>query len=540
MSAYTRLLLACVSLASLVGCSEPEQGSNVRSRGFVYCGQDTPETLNPQLIDGGLTADTLAAQIFDRLLLLDPISHLPQPSLARSWVISDDGMTYTFTLREGIEFQSTDWFRPTRQFSAQDVVFSFKRVIDPSHPFHFISGGHYPWFESQGFANLIDDIEIVDPHTVRFNLSRPDNAFLSNLATTYAVIHSQEYADTLLRSGRPDQLDMQPIGTGPFYLEQFQPHEFIRLHRHGQYWQGAAPMEQVVFDIASRGTGTLAKLLSEECDVLSSPVASQLPVISANDEFELNAQTGMNVAFLAFDTTQPELKDLRVRKAINHAINRDNLLNSVYYGTGTEARSILPPMSWAHNHDSQALGYNPSNALSLLKEAGYEKNLNLTLWVPLDPRPYNPSPRKTAELIQADLNAVGIQVEIISQDSVGPFNTIDKDSSDLILTGWIADNGEPDNFLRPLLSCDAKTAGLNVANWCNLDFDNLLELASRTTRLNQRLNYYQLAQNILDQQVPIVPLAHGVHFQANHKSLNGLQISPFGTRSFSTVYRSEK
>ena len=130
-----------------------------------------------------------------------------------------------------------------------------------------------------------------------------------------------------------------------------------------------------------------------------------------------------------------------------------------------------------------------------------------------------------------------MKVDIITQDTVSRFSAIDKYNSDLILTGWVADNGDPDNFLRPLLSCDAKQAGLNVANWCNLSFDNLLELASRTPKLNQRLNYYHLAQDILDTEVPIVPLAHGVHFQVHHKSLEGLQMSPFGTRSFSTVFR---
>lgn len=539
MSAYTRLLLACFGLFSLIGCSEPHQDSNIRSRGFVYCGQDTPTTFNPQLIDGGLTADTLAAQIFDRLLLLDPISHQPLPSLARSWSVSDDGLEYTFNLRKGIEFQSTEWFKPTRQLNAQDVVFSFRRIIDPGHPFHKVSGGRYPWFESQGFSSLVDNIEVVDSHTVKFTLARPDNAFLSNLATTYAVIHSQEYAQSLLKAGKLHQLDMKPIGTGPFYLSQYLPNDLIRLVRHWGYWQGAAPMEQVVFDISSRGTGTLAKLLSKECDVLSSPVASQLPVISNSEEFELIAQTGMNVAFVALNNSKSELKDPRVRKAINLAINRENLLNSVYYGTGTKAKSILPPMSWAYNHSSKALDYNPVKSLALLKQAGFDKNLNLTMWVPLEPRPYNPSPRKTAELIQADLNAVGVQLKILSQDTLSRLSSTVATNSDMVLTGWIADNGDPDNFLRPLLSCSAKSAGLNVANWCNLGFDNLLELASRTNKLEQRVDYYHLAQDILDTEVPIIPLAHGVHFQVHHQSLGGLQMSPFGTRSFSSVYRSE-
>ncbi|EAS42342.1 peptide ABC transporter substrate-binding protein SapA [Photobacterium profundum] len=539
MSAYTRLLFACFSLVSLMGCSEPQKDTDIRSRGFIYCGQDTPTIFNPQLTDGGLTTDTLAAQIFDRLLVLDPVSHQPLPGLARSWSISDDGLEYTLALRKGIEFQNTDWFTPTRQLNAQDVIFSFKRVIDPSHPFFNISGGRYPWFESLAFDKLINDIVAIDSHTVKFILSRPDNSFLSNLATSYAVIYSQEYGQQLLQAGQLNQLDMKPIGTGPFYLDQYIPNDLIRLKRHWGYWQGAAPMNQVVFDISSRGTGSLAKLLSHECDVLSSPVASQLSVISGSSEFELMAQTGMNVSFLALNNNKPILQDIRVRKAISLAINRDNLLGSVYYGTGTKAKSMLPPMSWAYNHKSQALDFDPEAAIRLLKEAGYNNELTLSMWVPTEPRPYNPSPRKTAELIQANLQAIGIEVTMSHQDKLDRISMGESTSFDLILSGWIADNGDPDNFLRPLLSCDAKQAGLNIANWCNLDFDNLLELALRTNKLDQRLNYYHRAQNILDQQVPLIPLAHGVHFQVHHKSLGGLQMSPFGTRSFSSVYRSE-
>ncbi len=537
MNVFSRCLLACWGLVSLVGCQEPTQESNTRSRGFIYCGQSTPTTFNPQLTDSGLTADTLAAQLFDRLLQLDPVSHQPLPGLARSWDISGDGLVYTFHLRSGIEFQTTPWFKPTRPFNAQDVVFSFKRVIEPNHPFYQASGGRYPWFESIGFSHLIKDITMTDTNTVTFTLNRPDNAFLSNLATTYAVIYSQEYGQQLLKAGQLDQLDMKPIGTGPFYLDSYVPNNVIRLKRHWGYWRGAAPMEQVIFDIASHGTGDLAKLLSQECDVLSSPVASQLPVISDDPEFELLAQTGMNVAFLAFNNDKKSLANPKVRQAINAAINRDNLLNSVYYGTGTEAKSLLPPMSWAYNHTSQAQGYNPELARTLLKEVGIEPGVTLDLLVPLDPRPYNPSPKKTAELIQADLAAIGItlNVTIEKQDRISAISN----QFDMVLTGWIADNGDPDNFLRPLLSCDAKQAGLNVANWCNLSFDNLLELASRTNQLEQRVSYYHHAQDIIDQEVPIVPLAHGVHFQVHHRSLGGLQMSPFGTRSFSSVYRSE-
>ncbi|EAR53515.1 hypothetical peptide ABC transporter, periplasmic peptide-binding protein [Photobacterium sp. SKA34] len=539
MSAYCRLLIAGFTLLSLLGCKEPSHNSAKQSNGFVYCGQDTPTTLNPQLTDGGLTAETLSAQIFDRLLLLDPISHKPLPDLAKSWTVSDDGLVYTFKLRDDVKFQHTDWFTPTRPLNADDVIFSFERIINPHHPFHNISGGRYPWFESLGFASLIDTIKVKDPLTVQFTLNRPDNSFLSNLATSYAVIYSQEYGQQLLKSGRIDLIDTKPIGTGPFYVDQFIPNDLIRLKRNKDYWQGAAPMEQVVFDISARGMGNLAKLLSSECDVLSSPVASQLPVISNNDNYKLLAQTGMNVSFLALNTERPPLNKLEIREAINYAINRKTLLNSVYYGTATEAKSLLPPMSWAYNHDSKALSYNPNKAKQLLDAAGYDYNQVLTMWVPLEPRPYNPSPRKAAELIQANLKAVGINVSLHHQETIGRVGLTNTTQYDMVLAGWIADNGDPDNFLRPLLSCNAKKAGLNVANWCDLGFDNLLEIALRTNKQQQRQVYYQQAQNILDQQIPVIPLAHGVHFQAHNKSLGGLQIDPFGSRSFSSVYRIE-
>ncbi|UKA30230.1 ABC transporter substrate-binding protein SapA [Photobacterium damselae] len=539
MSAYTRLLLACAGLLSLFGCSEPTKENTIRDTGFIYCGQDTPTTLNPQLADGGLTVDSLGAQIFDRLLTLDPVSHHTQSELAKSWKVSDDGLVYTFTLRKNIPFQTTPWFTPSRPLNAEDVVFSFERIIDPNNPFHNVSGGRYPWFESNGFNKLIKSITVVNPNTVRFTLNRPDNAFLSNLATSYAVVYSKEYAEQLLKSGQLNKLDLKPIGTGPFYLSQYQPNDFIRLKRNDAYWRGKPAMEQVVFDISSRGTGTLAKLLSQECDVLSSPVASQLPVISNDKNFNLTAQTGMNVAFLAFNTEKKPLNNLKVREAISMAINREALLNSVYYGTATNAKSLLPPMSWAYNHDSVVPNYDPKEAKALLKQAGYNHNLTLTMWVPLEPRPYNPSPRKTAELIQANLKSVGVNLVLDYQEQVDRTSLSNINKFDLILSGWIADNGDPDNFLRPLLSCDAKEAQLNIANWCNLQFDNLLELALRTNQQSQRLNYYYLAQDILDKDLPILPLAHGVYFQANNKSLSGVQMSPFGTRSFADVHRSE-
>ncbi|USH01502.1 peptide ABC transporter substrate-binding protein SapA [Grimontia kaedaensis] len=538
MSALGRLLLASVTILFLAGCEDPFSDNAARNRGFIYCGPGQPNTFNPQLTDGGLTADALSSQIYDRLLQLDPQTYKPVPMLAQSWEVSPDGKEYVFNLRQSASFQVTDWFIPHRGVNAEDVVFSFKRLIDPEHPFHTVSGGDYPWFESMDFAGLIDDVIALDDYTVKFVLSRPDVSFLSTLSTTYAVILSAEYAEHLLTKGTPAKIDSHPVGSGAFYLDEYEPHRFIRLKRHWGYWNGAAPMEQIAYDISNRGTGSLSKLITRECDVLSSPIASQLSVIENNPDFVLASQTGMNVAFLALNTRHPALSELEVRQAISLAINRDALIQSVYYGTGTPATGMLPPMSWAYNEKS-SVAFDPQLALSLMAKAGYRHGFDVDLIVPLTPKAYNPSPRKTAELIQANLAPIGITVNIIALEDINrKLLRDDIDELGMVLTGWIADNGDPDNFLRPLLSCNAKFTGWNLSNWCNRYFDRFIDSAIATDERNERRNLYLKAQRILNERMPVIPLAHGVHYQARNASLQGITLSPFGDKSFANVSRS--
>ncbi|MBE1274074.1 ABC transporter substrate-binding protein SapA [Enterovibrio baiacu] len=538
MRALSRLLVASVTILLLAGCEDPFSDNSVRNRGFIYCGPGQPNTFNPQLTDGGLTADALSSQIFDRLLQLDPKTYQPVPMLAQSWSVSPDGKEYTFSLRRSAKFQVTDWFIPHRGVNAEDVVFSFNRLIDPDHPFHEVSGGEYPWFDSMDFSGLVERVEALDDYTVKFTLSRPDVSFLSTLATTYAVVHSAEYAEKLRREDTLSRIDTHPVGSGAFYLDEYKPHQIIRLKRHWGYWNGAAPMEQVVYDVSIRGTGTLAKLVTRECDVLSSPIASQLSVIEKDPDFILSSQTGMNVAFLSLNTRHPALSELEVRQAISLAINREALIQSVYYGTGTPATGMLPPMSWAYNEKTQTY-FDPQLAIGLMAKAGYRHGFSVNLLVPLTPKPYNPSPRKTAELIQSNLKAIGITVKLIAQEDVNRKQLReDLDSLDMVLTGWIADNGDPDNFLRPLLTCNAKFTGWNLSNWCNRYFDRFLDAAIATDVRADRRDLYLQAQGILRERMPIIPLAHGVHYQARNATLQGITLSPFGDKSFANVSRS--
>ncbi|MUJ27283.1 peptide ABC transporter substrate-binding protein SapA [Aliivibrio fischeri] len=536
MKIIARLLIAATGLFNLTACYDAGIKQTIHDTGFIYCESGNVDFFNPQISDGNSILEAISAQIYDRLLIIDPVTQKPSANLATSWQVDDTGTVYTFDLKQNVQFHTTEWFTPTRALTANDVVFSFNRILDKNNAFHNVNSGDYPWFNSINFSQMLTSVEAITPHQVRFILSTPDNTFLSVLAASYAVIHSEEYAQQLAAIDEKALIDVEPIGTGPFKLVQFQKSELVRLKRHDGYWQGPANMSQVVFDISSRGTGSLAKLLRQECDVVANPISSQLPIIIDNDALTLYSQTAMNVAYIAINMQEPILQDQRVRKALSFAIDRSSLINSVYYNSGIEAKSILPPASWAYGNDNSHIRYDLNYAKGLLREAGVKDGLELTMWVPLDNNSYNPSPKKSAEIIQSDFAKLGIDLKLITSDILNP-NELKEADIDLVLTGWNANSSDPDSLLRPLLSCDAKQAGFGVANWCNEEFDLLLDLAKETNQPRYRINIYRQIQNVLSEELPVIPLAHGVKYQANQSSLTGFTLSPFNTYSFHNVVR---
>ncbi|MBW7984019.1 ABC transporter substrate-binding protein SapA [Enterobacillus tribolii] len=537
------------SLALMLGCfiapvNAAEQSAphspgplpDIRQSGFIYCVNGILNTFNPQMASSGLAVDTLSAQLYNRLLDVDPYTYRLIPELAQSWEVRDGGATYIFHLRRNVSFQRADWFAPTRKMNADDVVFSFGRVFDPQHPYHEINGGHYPYFDSLRFDDAVESVRKLDNYTVEMRLKTPDASFLWHLATHYAPVLSAEYADTLSKSGNQEQIDRLPIGTGPFTLSEYHTGQFIRLARNDAFWKGKPRMSQVVIDLGAGGTGRLSKLLTGECDVLAYPAASQLSILRDDPRLRLTLRPGMNVAYLAFNTRKPPLDNVDVRRAIAYAINNQRLMQSIYYGTAETAASLLPRASWAYDDDARISEYNPQKSRDLLRQLGLT-NLSLQLWVPSASQAYNPSPLKTAELIQADLAQVGIRVNIIPVEGRFQEARLSDLSHDMTLSGWATDSNDPDSFFRPLLSCAAIQSQTNLAHWCEPGFDSLLHKALLSQQLSQRIEDYQDAQKILEEQLPILPLASSLRLQAYRYDIKGLVLSPFGNASFAGVYR---
>ena len=532
-----------VALTGLQACDKSEQVAFYQS-GIIYCSESNPVNFNPQTDTSSTTADATAHQVYDRLMDFDPETGQIVPNLASSWLVSDDGLTYTFQLNKDVEFHTTPYFTPTRSFNADDVIFSINRWRLEANPYHRVSGGRYPYFESLGIAANIEDVKRINGYRVEITLKQRDSSFLANLATDFSVILSAEYADFLLSRGTPERIDYYPVGTGPFKFESYRKDHYIRFLRNEHYWgeqslpEGQSNTEHLIYDITPKSSIRLAKLITGECDAIAFPAQTELEVIRNREELELSEKPGLNIGFWAFNTNRPPFDNPDVRKALALAIDKNTLLEAVYFDSATRAKTLLPTASWAFQSDAEDTAYNPVLAKKLLTEAGIEPGFTMTIWAMPVERAYNPNATKMAELIQRYLSAVDIQVNIVTYDWTTFRRHLREGLHDSVLIGWSADNGDPDNFYRPLLSCGAIPSGTNRAMWCNERYDSLINEALQTQNMERRKAIYEEVNRLLYDELPIVPIAHAYRYQAYRKNLKGMSINPYGGVRFAGVTKS--
>lgn len=523
-------LLAVIFLA---GCDTSETAL-LTEKSIIYCSEGSPESFNPQTVTSGTTIDATAYQLYNRLLSFDSQDNSLIPELAKSWHITKDGTKVTFYLRKDVQFHDTDYFTPTRVLNADDVIFSFERILEQDHPYHQVSGGRYPFFNNNNFASIVERIEKINDFTIRFHLTGPNKGFLSSLATDYAVILSAEYADQLALQSSEQNIDIYPIGTGPFKFQEYRAGSFIRYYRHQDYWQSPALIQQLLFDITPNNTGRLTKLLASECDIVAYPIAHQ--TIDQHPALSLDQVTAYNVAYFGFNTQKPPFDNKLVRQAVAYAINKDAIMDAVYYGQAERAKSLLPPSAWDYEQSVNQIDYSIAKAQELLAEAGIEPgSLTIDIWAMPVQRAYNPDAVTMAKLIQADLQNIGINSNIVSYEWATFLKRLSNGEHQSVLIGWTADYADPDNFFTPLLSCSSARTGTNRALWCNDEFDQLLADALATSSSEQRRAYYQQAIELIAQEVPLVPIAHSKRFQARSSSVQGLVLDPFGGIDFTKV-----
>ena len=453
------------------------------------------------------------------------------PGLAEKWDVSADGLEVIFHLRKGVKFHSSKAFKPTRDFNADDVLFTFNRMWKDDNPYHKVSGGAYDYFNDMDMPKLLKSIDKVDDYTVKFTLNEPTAPFIANLAMDFATILSGEYADAMLKAGTPEKVDQEPIGTGPFTFVAYQKDAVIRFKANPDYWGGKPAIDDLVFAITKDPTARYAKLQKNECQVMIGPNPADLAAMKANPDVNLLSQPGLNIAYLAFNTMKPPFDKKEVRQALSMAIDKAAIIKDVYQGAGQAAKNFIPPTIWSYNDKVQDWPYDPEKAKAMLTAAGVTSLDSDLWWMPVT-RPYNPNAKRIAEMMQADLAKVGVNTKLVSYEWGEYRKRLQGGEHQLGQLGWTGDNGDPDNFFF-LLGCDAaRIGGQNLAKWCNKDFDGLLKKARSITDTAERTKMYEQMQDIAHEEAPVFLIAHSVVYEPHPQERDGLQGEPARSARF--------
>ena len=526
MRHYRKMLLGALFATAMLATA-------AEAKTLVYCSEGSPENFNPQINTTGTSLDA-ARHLYDQLVEFAPGTTNVVPGLAEKWEVSADGKTVTFHLRKGVKFHSSKLFTPTRDFNADDVLFSFNRMWKDDHPFHKVSGGDYSYFNDMDMPNILASIDKKDDQTIVFNLKQPNAPVLANLAMDFATILSAEYGAAMLKAGTPELIDQQPIGTGPFSFVNYQKDAAIRFKAFPDYYRGKAKIDDLVFAITPDATARYAKLKANECQVMGYPNPADLPAMKADAGVTVLEQAGLNIGYMSMNVTKPPFDKLEVRKAIAMAIDRDSVLKEVYQGAGQKAKNLIPPTIWSYDNSTADIAYDPAKAKAMLDAAGV-KDLKTDLWWMPVQRPYNPNAKRMAEMMQADLAKVGITAELKSFEWGEYRKRLQAGEHQMGFLGWTGDNGDPDNFFF-LYGCpDGKPAGQNLSKWCSKDFDAALLEARNTADQAKRTELYKKLQAIMAAEVPALMIAHSTVFEPIRKEVTGYKVSPLGKHEFYEV-----
>lgn len=478
--------------------------------GVLVIGQVAePKTLDPQAATAA-NDFRISANVFDGLVRFKDGTLEVEPALAENWEISEDGLTYTFHLREGVRFHDGS------DFTAEAVKFTFERMLQEDHP--FASTGPFPL---AFFFSSVSSVEAPDALTAVFTLSEPYAPFLANMATPTGFIVSPAAVEQFgVDFGR------NPSGTGPFRFVEWRANEAVVIERNADYWDGPAASEAIVFRPITDANTRTAEMLAGGLDIM----VEVPPVTLAqfrNDQYQIVEAAGAHLWFLILNCKEGPFADVRVRQAANYAVNKEALVNDVLEGTATVAAGPTPAaFNWAVNPDVAPYPYDPDRARALLAEAG-QPNPKITFLVTeggsgmLDPVAMGTA-------IQADLAAVGFDVTIQTLewntflDQVNPGL---EGKADMAEMAWMTN--DPDTLPFLALRTEAwPTDGFNSGYYSNPAVDDLLNRARVSTSQDERAELYKEMQVIVHDDAPWLFVANWKQNAVATAAVSGLVLQP--------------
>ncbi len=527
--------------------SEPASGEGET---LVFATSNEPVVLDGALVSDGESLRVID-QIFEGLVTLEAGGTEPVPGLAESWEPNEDGTSWTFQLRDGVTFHDGT------EFNAEAVCFNFDRWYNFSGSFQNPDATYYWQTVFGGFAeiepefaesvpetSLYESCEAVSPTEVVINLTRNSASFIPSLALTNFTIASptalEEFgadegevdAEGIFRATGTFGTE-QPIGTGPYQLESFERGRRIVLTRYPDYW-GEAPgnVEELIFQPISDNAARVQALQSGEIQGYDLVDPLDLETISGDPNLQLLSRPAFNVGYLGFNQGVAPLDDIEVRRAIAHAINREELVTAFYPEGAEVATQFMPPSLFGYAEDVTTYEFDPEMSRSILEAAGYTLPVPISFAYPTEvSRPYMPDPEANFEAMRADLNEAGFAVEPVSAvwspDYLSGVNT---GQYSLYLLGWTGDFGDPDNFVGTFFQEPQESWGFE-----NPEIFDALNAAEAETDEAARTELYEEANRLIMDFLPGLPYVHTEPALAFTANVTGYEPSPVSLEPFSVV-----
>jgi peptide/nickel transport system substrate-binding protein len=507
---------------------------------------------DPVVLDGALVSDgeSLRAidQMFEGLVTLEPGTTEVIPALAESWEISEDGLDYTFSLRDGVTFHDGT------EFNADAVCYNFERWYNFEGSFQNADASYYyqTVFGYGGFASKpgtpessnYAGCEVVDDSTATLSIKTPSASLLSALTLPSLAMHSpdalQEFdadAGRVDAEGifRPtgDYATEHPTGTGPYMFEEWVRGDHLTMVRNPDYWGDfEGNIDTLIFKPIADPAARLQALQTGEIQGYDLVDPQDFETIEGDENLQLLPRPPFNVGYVGFNQAIEPFDDPAVRQAFAHAINRQEVVDAFYAGQGVVAKEFMPPDLFGYADDVKEYPYDPDTAKQILEDAGHTLPVQIDFAYPTDvERPYMPDPQANFEAMVNDLEECCFKVETKSATwSPDYLSNVDTGKYGAYLLGWTGDFGDPDNFVGTFFQ-DEQPAWAHT----NQEVMDKLDEAERETDPDARIALYQEANRLIMEELPGIPYVHtevGIAFAAN---VTGYVPSPISLEPFSLV-----
>jgi len=481
------------------GASPPQQ---TEQPGEAKTAQDTlviasgtyPGNLDP-VVEYDMLNSNVVRNVYDRLVEYEVVEKDGQlvgtenivPSLAKNWDISDDGLTYTFHLVENAKFHDGS------PVNAEAVKYSFERAMK--------MGQGPSWILSQAIAP--NGLRVIDEYTIECTLKAPFGAFIPSLSHDVACIVNPAVVEAHggVEEGKINEwMAKGDAGSGPFYLDNAVTDESLTITRFDDYWREPAKLKQIIWQVVKEQSNRQLFLKNGEVDIATSIDLKDMEALGQDPNVEVRQEAAVNIEFMPLNQKHKPFDDIRVRKAVNYAINKQNLLDYVQYGYARQLKSPLPEGMPGHDGSFWEYEYDPDRAQSLLEEAGLADGFQTSLVISSD----DPQLKRAATMVQSDLKDLGITVDI--QTLATPTLREMRNNGELPLTflGWLPDYNDPDAFVNLLASWNIGSGGNNWAWYENPMVDSLITEGKAESDPEARDEIYRELQKTVVDDAPWV------------------------------------